>query len=82
MDSSLNTVEHLKVKLGELVLLVSRSFLDISQRGGIDNVSDNETLDGLILGDSLSGGDTANTLNMSTSLLVTSVIASLNSHIS
>jgi hypothetical protein len=80
MDSGLNTVIHFQVQLGELVLLVSRCFLDISQRRSIDNVTDDESLDGFILRDGLSSGNTANTLDVSSSLLVTSVIASLDSH--
>jgi hypothetical protein len=57
MDSCFNTVVHLKVKLGKLVCFVSRSLLDITKRGSIYNVADNETLDGLVLGDGLSSGD-------------------------
>lgn len=60
--------------------MVGRSFLDISQRRGIDNIADNEALDGLVLGDGLTGRHTANTLDVPTSLLVTSVIAPLDSH--
>jgi hypothetical protein len=80
MDGSLDAIKHFQVQLGKLVLLVGRSFLDISQRRRIDNIADNEALDGLVLGNSLSGGHTANTLDVSASLLVTSVIAPLNSH--
>ncbi len=57
MHSSLNAVVHLKVKLRKLVVLVSRSFLNITKRGSIYDVTDNEALDSLILGDSLSGGN-------------------------
>ena len=80
MDGSFHTVIHFQVQLGKLIFLVCRSFLDISKRGSIDNVTDNESLDGLILGNSLSGGYTTDTLDMSTSLLITSVSASLYSH--
>ena len=58
MDRGLDAVVHLEVKLGELVLLVGTGFLDITQRGGINDVTDNKTLDGLILGDGLAGGGT------------------------
>ena len=57
MHSGFNTVVHLKVKLGKLVGLIGRSFLDITKGGGIDNVADNEALDCLILGDGLSSRD-------------------------
>ena len=80
MHGCLHTVKHLQIQLGELVLLVSRSFLDISQRRSIDDITNNETLDSLVLGDSFSGGNTTNTLDVSASLLVASVIASLDSH--
>jgi hypothetical protein len=80
MHSGFDAVVHFQIKLGKLVLGVSRGLLDISQTTGIDNVSDNETLDGLILGDSLSSGDTAHALDVASALLVSSVIASFDSH--
>ena len=55
MDGGLNAVVHLEVKLGELVLLVGRSILDITEGGGIDDVANDEALDGLVLGDGLAG---------------------------
>ena len=54
MHSSLDTVVHFQVQLWELVLGVSRSLLDITKRRSINDVADNEPLDGLILGDGLS----------------------------
>jgi hypothetical protein len=80
MDGSLNTVVHFKVKLGKLVFLVRGRFLDVSERTSIDNVPDNETLNGLILGDSLACGHTAHTVDVSATVLVSSVVASLDSH--
>ena len=53
MDGGLNAVVHLEVKLGELVLLVGRGILDITEGGGIDDVANDEALDGLVLGDGL-----------------------------
>lgn len=58
MDSGLNAVVHLEVELGELVLLVSRGVLDITKGGRIDDITDNEALDGLVLGDGLASGGT------------------------
>jgi hypothetical protein len=81
VDGSFDAVEHFQVQLGKLVILVGRRFLDISQRRGIYNVTDNETLDSLILGDGLSSGNTSDTLDVTASMLVTSVIASFDSHI-
>ena len=80
MDGCFDAVEHLEVQFGELVFLVGGGFLDITEGGGIDDVADNESLDGLILGDSLSGGNASNTLDVSASVLVSSVVTSLDSH--
>ena len=55
MDGGLNAVVHLEVKLGELVLLVSGGILDITEGGGINDVANDEALDGLVLGDGLAG---------------------------
>ena len=80
MDGCFDAVEHFEVQFRELVFLVCGGFLDITKRGGIDDVADNESLDGLILGDSLSGGNASNTLDVSASVLVSSVVTSLDSH--
>ena len=80
MDSGFDAVKHFQVELGKLIILVGRRFLDISERRGIDNVSDNETLDCLILGNGLPSGNTSDTLDVSASVLVASVIASFDSH--
>jgi hypothetical protein len=80
MDGRFDAIKHFQVKLGKLVLCVSRSFLDISQRGGIDNIANNESLDGLILGDRLAGRYATNTFDVSASMLVATVIAPLDSH--
>jgi hypothetical protein len=57
VHSGLNTVEHLDVKFGKLIVFVSGGFLDITKRGGINDVTNNKSLDGLVLGDSLSSGN-------------------------
>ena len=80
MDSGFDAVKHFQVELGKLIILVGRRFLDISERRGIDNVSDNETLDCLILGNGRPSGNTSDTLDVSASVLVASVIASFDSH--
>ena len=81
VDSGLDAVEHLDVELGEGVVLVGGSLADVTEGGGIDNVTDDEPLDGLVLGDGLSGGNAPDTLDVSPSLLVTSVSPSFDSHI-
>jgi hypothetical protein len=57
VHSGLNTVKHLDVKFGKLVVFVSGCFLDITKGRGINNVTNNKSLDGLILGNSLSSGN-------------------------
>ena len=80
MHSGFDAVEHLQVQFRELVFLVSGGFLDITEGRGIDDVADNESLDGLILGDSLSSGNASHTLDVSATVLVSSVVTSLDSH--
>ena len=80
MDGSLDAVEHLDVKLGESIVLVGGSLADVTEGGGIDNVADDKPLDGLVLRDGLSGGNAPDTLDVSPSLLVTSVSPSFDSH--
>jgi len=80
MHGGFYAVEHLKVQFGELVFLVSGGFLDITKRRGIDDVADNESLDSLVLGDSLSSGNASDAFDVSASVLVSSVVTSLDSH--
>ena len=80
MHSSLNTVIHLQVKLWKHIVFVCRLFFDITKTGLIDNITNDETLDSLILGDGFSSGSTSNALNMSASVLITSVITPFDSH--
>jgi hypothetical protein len=81
MHGGFNAVVHFQVQLGKLVFLVGRSFLDVPQRGRIDNVADNEPLDSLIFGNGFASGDTTDTLNVTTALLITSMIASFDRHL-
>eukprot|EP00558_Chaetoceros_sp_UNC1202_P000922 CAMPEP_0197259482 /NCGR_PEP_ID=MMETSP1429-20130617/83538_1 /TAXON_ID=49237 /ORGANISM="Chaetoceros sp., Strain UNC1202" /LENGTH=158 /DNA_ID=CAMNT_0042723689 /DNA_START=703 /DNA_END=1179 /DNA_ORIENTATION=- len=46
-----------EAKLGELVIFNGGVIPDITKRGGIDDVTYDETLDSLILGDGLSSGN-------------------------
>ena len=71
MDSCFNTVVHLEVKLWELVVLVSRSLLNITKGGSIYDVTDDETLDSLILGDSLSSGNASVGIKINVSIQLT-----------
>lgn len=56
VDGGFNAVVLLDVKLWQLVVFESRGFLDITKGRGVNDVSDQESLDGLILWDSLGGG--------------------------
>jgi hypothetical protein len=81
MDSRLDAVVDLHVELGQLVVLVGRGLLDVSQRGGVDNVAHEEPLDGLVLGDGLAGPDAADALDVAAVVLVASVVAAFDCHL-
>lgn len=57
MDGSLHAVVHFEIQFGELVFLVGRCLLNVTKRRGIDNVANDETRNGLVLGDGLSSRD-------------------------
>jgi hypothetical protein len=80
MDGRFDTIIHFEIEFRELVFLVGRSFLNVSQRRGIDNVSNNEPLNGLVLGNGFSGRHATNALDVTASVLIATVIASLDSH--
>ena len=80
MHGGFDAVKHLKVQFRKLVFLVSGGFLDITKRRSINDITDNESLDGLVLRDGLSGGNASHTLDVSASVLVSSVVTSLDSH--
>ena len=83
VDSGLDAVVHLDVELRHLVVLVHASIHDVAHRGSIDNVLDEEALDGLVLGDGLGGGGAADKLDLAAGAggAVAPVVASLDSHI-
>jgi hypothetical protein len=80
MDGSFDAIKHFKVQFRQLILGISRCFLDITKTGCIDNVADNESFDGLVLGDGFSGRDATNTFDVSAAVLIASVIAAFDSH--
>jgi hypothetical protein len=75
-----DAIVHFQVKLRELVLLVRGGLLDVSKRGGVHDVPDDESLNGLIFGDGLPGRHAANPLDVTAPLLVAPVIASFHCH--
>jgi hypothetical protein len=76
VDSARDTVVELDVQLGDGIFLVDRGFLKITDSSSFYHVTNGETLDGLILGDTTVTVDTTNNLVMATTVLVTSVISS------
>ena len=80
MDSSFDAVKHFQVQLGQLVLGIGRCFLDITKRRSIHDVADNESLDGLVLGDGFSSGNATDAFDVSAAVLVASVVAAFDSH--
>jgi hypothetical protein len=58
MDSSLDTIIHFDIKLGEIVGGEGRCFFNITERRCIHNISYNKAFDGFILWNSLSSGST------------------------
>ena len=80
VDSSLNGVVLLDVDLRQLVALDAGGLLDITQGRRLNDVANDEALDGFVLRDSLARRDAAHTVDVATPLLVTSVAAALDSH--
>ena len=60
---------------------VDRSFRQISKSGGIDHVSDDVLPDGFIFWDSAGTGFASDEFDVSSALLVSSVISSLLGHL-
>lgn len=67
----------LDVEFWEGVLLVHRGLGNVSHGGLLDHVSNQEPLDGLVLGDKAGAVDAADCLDVTTALFVASVISSL-----
>jgi hypothetical protein len=61
------------------ITLIDRGLLEITDSSSFNHVTDSETLDSLILGNTTVTVDTTNNLVVATTVLVTSVISSLAS---
>ena len=81
MDGGFDAVVLLDVQLGHGVVLEGGSFLDISEGRGINDVSDHESLDSLILRDGLRSGRASDTVDVASAVLVAAVVSSLDSHV-
>lgn len=82
VDSARNTVVQLIVQLWQDILVVDRSLRQISDSGGLNHVSDGDSLDGLVLWHTLSTVQTSDWLDVASALLVSTVGSSLLWHFS
>lgn len=82
MNGSGNTIVHLAVDLRQSIVFNSTSVLEITDGRSIHNVSHNKPLDGFILWHKHGRRLTANTTDMSTSVLVASSISTFLGHFS
>lgn len=80
MNSARDTILQLDVQLGDGVLAVNGSLRQVTNGGSFNHVTDSPALNGFVLGDSAAAVDAANEFNVSTAVLVASVISSLLSH--
>ncbi len=81
MDAAANAVLHFDVKLGDDVGLEGLVFLEILFGGGVDDVSDVEALDGLILGAKATAVDADNGLDIASVIFVSAVVSPLDGHV-
>lgn len=80
VDGTGDTVVQLVVQLWHGVLRVDRSLRQISDSGGFNHVSDGDSLDGLILRNTSGTVQTSDWLDVTSSLLVSTVGSSLFWH--
>eukprot|EP01135_Chromosphaera_perkinsii_P006893 Nk52_evm48s621 gene=Nk52_evmTU48s621 len=77
VNSARNAVVHLNVQLGQGIGIIDRSFHDITESSLFNNVTDQESLDGLVLRDAASAVGASHGLNVTTPVLVAPIISSL-----
>merc|ERR1719201_1699343 len=81
VDGGLDAVVLLDVDFGERVRLEGRGVSNVAHRGGVDDVADNKTLDGLVLGDGLARRRAAHAVDVAAALLVAAVRPALDGHL-
>ena len=81
MDCTTHTIVQLSIQLGQLITAVHTGIRDVSHGGSLHDIPDYELLDGLVLGASLGAVGAADELDVSTSMLVTSVVPALGGHL-
>lgn len=80
VDGARNTVVQLVVQLRKSVFLVHRGVRQVSDSGGFNHVSDGDTLDSLVLGDTTGTVQASDGLDVTSTLLVSAGVLSLLSH--
>lgn len=80
MDGAGDTVVDLVVELWEDVLDVDGCIRDISNGSSFNHVSHGESLDGLVLGHASRAVGASHRLRVTSSVLVSAVVSSLESH--
>lgn len=80
VDGARDAVVSLEVELGKSVLLVDGSLRDITDGSSLNHVSDNISLDSLVLGNHSGAVGAADRGDVASALLVTSVGSSLLRH--
>jgi hypothetical protein len=81
VNGTTDTVLHLEIKLGDDVEFESSIFLQIFFGGLIDDVSDGESFDGLVLGSVSAAVDANDGSDVSSVVFVTTVVSSLLWHL-
>lgn len=81
VDGASDAVGHLDVELGDDVVLEGLVLLEVLLGGSIHDVSDIKSLDGLVLGAQLPAVHTYDRLDVTSVVLVTAVVSSLDGHL-
>merc|ERR1719220_1848053 len=81
VDGAAHAVVQLGVQLGQRVRLVNARLLDITHGRRLDNVADDELLNGLVLGYATSAVGAADGFGVPTALLVAPMVTSLQRHL-
>ena len=80
MDCTGDTVVEFGVQLGKLVAGVDARLGDVPHSSSFDNVPDHELPDRLVLGDALGAVGATNILDVTSAVLVSTVVATLRGH--
>ena len=81
VDTAANAVLHFDIEFGNDVGLKGLVFFKILFGGGVDDVSDVEALDGLILGAKATAVDADNGLDIASVIFVSAVVSPLDGHV-